>query len=59
MFKIICNILKSLESVLNLSFFRQQGSRDRLQGMISCRIVSTVNGVIFSVLMTPAEQNFD
>ena len=34
-------------------FFRQQGSRDLLQGlMTSCLIVSRVNGIVINILVT-------
>ena len=38
---------------LTFSFFRHQGPRDPLQ-VISCCIVSTVNGMVIIILMTPA-----
>ena len=52
-------IFAIFSSFLNLKFFlfffRHQGPGDLLQGlMISCRIVSRVNGMVFNILLTPA-----
>ena len=53
--KNICNFFSSfLNFLVFFSFFRHKGSRDLLQGlMISCPIVSRVNGMVIDVFITP------